>query len=167
MMKCQIKNNPKLKSKQEGVTLMAVMTFLVLMTVVTVSATKISILDVLISGNDQQRVVGYNAAENSLAQHTKTNVLNDAIAADGFNNAHNQYETTDSTDSLSKRVTDLSVKYLCRREGRGSSIGGGAPPCKLYDFQIIMNQKNTGVREDHHKGGGKMVPQAGSKSSLI
>ncbi len=170
MMKYRIqhfKKNPKFKNKQEGATLMVVMSFLVLMTIVTVSATKISILDVLISGNDQQRVISFRELENNLTQYAKTDSLNDAFAADGFNNAQEQFTTTDSTSELTKKITDLSEQYPCERNGRGSSLGGGAPPCRLYDFQVLSNQQNTGAREDHRRGGGKMVPQSGSKSSLL
>jgi len=161
------KNNPKFKSKQEGATLMVVMSFLVLMTIVTVSATKISILDVLISGNDQQRVVAYTATENNLTLHAQTSALNEAFSNDGFDNIKQQYEMDDSTTAITKLITDMTQIYTCERDGVASSVGGGAPDCKLYDFQIFLNQQNTGVRANHHKGGGKMVPKAGSKSSLL
>ena len=39
---------------QQGATLITALTFLVLMTIVSVSASKISILDVLVSSNEQQ-----------------------------------------------------------------------------------------------------------------
>lgn len=161
------KNNPKFKSKQEGATLMVVMSFLVLMTIVTVSATKISLVDVLVSGNDQQRVIAFTLAANDLTLHTKTNALDEAYDNDGFNNAQQQYEMDDSTSTLTKYITDMQEKYFCERDGLGSSIGADAPDCKLYDFQILLNQENTGAREDHHRGGGKMVPQSGSQSSLL
>ncbi len=166
-MEYHAKNNPKLKSKQEGATLMVVMSFLVLMTIVTVSATKISILDVLVSGNDQQRVIAYNTAANDLTEYTQASALDEAYSHDGFDNALQQYKAADSTPALTKYITDMEQTYYCERDGLGSSLGGGAPECKLYDFQILLNQKNTGVREDHRNGGGKMVPQSGSASSLL
>jgi len=155
------------KRKQKGATLMTVMTFLVLMTVVSVSATKISILDVLVSGNDQQRIIAFQAAENNLAQFAKISSLNVAFSADGFNNPAQQYKTLDSNNELSQIITDMTESYPCEREGSGSSMGASAPPCSLYDFQILLNQKNTGARENHHRGGGKMVPNQGSKGSLL
>ena len=155
------------KRKQNGATLVTVMTFLVLMTIVTVSATKVSILDILVSGNDQQRVTAFQTAENNLTQFTQTSSLSAAIAADGFDNAAQQYKTDDSTNALSRIITDMTESYPCERQGQGSSMGAAAPPCQLYDFQILLNQQNTGARENHHRGGGKMVPNQGSKGSLL
>lgn len=163
----EMKHISSSKRKQSGATLVTVMTFLVLMTIVTVSATKISILDILVSGNDQQRVVAFQVAENNLTQFTQASSLGTAYAADGFNNSGQQYKTPDSTNELSRIITDMTESYPCERQGLGSSMGAGAPPCNLYDFQILLNQKNTGARENHHRGGGKMVPNQGSKGSLL
>jgi hypothetical protein len=155
------------KGKQTGAALMTVMVFLVLMTIVTVSATKISILDVLISGNDQQKIVAFQTAENNLTEFAQTKSLNDAFIKKGFKNPSQQFKTTDSTNALTKKITRMGEFYPCRRKGLGSSMGGGSPLCDLYDFQILQNKKSTGTRENHHRGSGKMVPQTGSKSSLI
>ena len=61
----------------------------------------------------------------------------------------------------------MTESYPCERQGLGSSMGASAPPCSLYDFQILLYQKETGARENHHRGGGKMVPNQGSKGSLL
>lgn len=159
--------NPSFKNKQTGATLMTVMVFLVLMTIVTVSATKVSILDVLVSGNDQQRVVAFQDTANNLTRFTQTDQLATALAVQAFRDGDQRFTPTDSTNEMTKILTNLVEKYPCERAGKGSSMGGAAPPCSLYDFQIRHQKTNTGVKDEHHRGGGKMVPNAGSKSSLI
>ena len=155
------------KSRQQGATLLTVMIFLVLMTIVTISASQISIMDILISGNDQQRVVAYQTAENNMTEFATTSSWYKAFASGGFDNDKQQYKTSDSTNELSRIITDLLETYPCERQGSGSSLGGGTPPCKLYDFKILLNQKNTGARENHRRGAGKMIPNPGSKFSIL
>ncbi len=169
MMSQQYKiNNPKLtrlKRKQEGAALMTVMIFLVLMTIVTVSATKISILDILVSGNDHQKSLAIQETYNNLKQLSQTSKLDLAIAA-GFNSS-DQYQLTDSTPEVNKVITKIIEKYPCERAGNASSMGPGAPPCEIYDFRVKYYKKGAGAKETQHQGGGKMIPNVGSNGSML
>ena len=162
-----MRNISNFKRSQEGATLMTVMVFLVLMTIVTISATKMSILDILVSGNDQERILTYQETANNLTALTQIDILHEVIRTDGFNNALNQYQTKDSTNETTRLITDMNEKYPCERMVLGSSMGGGAPSCALYDFQIKTNKNSTGAREEQHRGAGKMAPDSKSKFSLI
>ena len=158
-------NNQRYKGKQEGAALMTVMVFLVLMTIVTVSATKISILDILVSGNDHQKSLTIQETYNNLKQLSHTSKLDLAIAA-GFD-ASDQYQLDESTTEVNKVITEIVEKYPCERAGNASSMGPGAPPCEIYDFRVKYYKQGSGAREEQHQGGGKMVPNAGSKGSML
>ena len=60
------KNSHKLINKQKGATLFTAFVYLTLMTIVSVSATKLYILDVLMAGNNQQEMELYQQTSNDL-----------------------------------------------------------------------------------------------------
>ncbi len=66
-----------MRIKQQGATLVTALVFLVLMTIVSVSAAKISMIDVLVSGNNQQEMLLFQKTSRELEDHTNpTKLLN-------------------------------------------------------------------------------------------
>ena len=157
--------------KQQGATLFTTLVFLVLMTLVSVSATKISIRDVMISGNEQQQSLLFQQTENQLKPMVNINQLIQAYGPTGFQpnvpNSTNKYKLGSSTAYTEKVITDLPVLYPCERNGVAASIGMGAPPCDLFDFQVRSNSQTSGARDKHHRGAGKMIPNVKSSGSLL
>ena len=178
------KNNTPLGSlkRQEGVTLFTSLVFLTLMTIITVSATKISMVDILVAGNDQQQMEIFHATENELTNFTATAMLsvplerqdegqtfgNGGGTVNGIDSDDNTFSFAGAPAGTAEVITDLEEEYACLRDGMGSSIGPGAPNCRLYDFQIRKtSNKNKSVRDQHHRGAGKMVPNSKSKGSYL
>ena len=160
-----------LARKQKGVTLAATLVFLMLMTIVAVSATKISILDVLVSGNEQQQMLMFQQAENDLKPIVSITRLVQAYGPTGFNGniASNdrKFRLAESTTFVTKIITDLPVLYPCERNGIAMSVGAGTPPCDLFDFQVRSNSQVSGAKAKHHRGAGKMLPNLKSNGSLL
>jgi len=160
--------------QQQGATLATTLVFLLLMTIVSVSATKISILDVLVSGNEQQQMMLFQTTENQLKKMTNIVKLEKTFTATGFtgnvSDNPNQYKFNDTvlaSKGITEIITDIPVIYPCERQGMASSLGPAAPPCDLYDFQVRTSGQNSGARDRHHRGAGKMIPNSGSKGSLL
>ena len=64
-----------IKFKQQGATLFTALVFLLLMTIVSVSAAKISMLDVMVSGNNQQQMELFQKTARELDEHAKPEKL--------------------------------------------------------------------------------------------
>jgi len=169
-LKTTIKNN-----KQKGATLITSLVFLLLMTIVSVSATKMSMLDILVSSNEQQQMVLFQTTENQLKQLAHISRLNQTFSSTGFTSnvsgKADQYQFTSdfNTDNgIKEIITDLPVKaYDCERAGVASGMGSSVPKCDLYDFQVERMGQNSAAKDRHHHGAGKMVPSSGSKGNLI
>lgn len=168
--------------RQLGATLFTSLIFLTLMTIVTVSATKISIIDILVAGNDQQQVEVFHQIENELTDFTDTVRLsvpldrqksgqtfgNGGAKVNGIVTDNNTFSFADVSPNTVEIITDLEEIYSCLREGVGSSLGPNAPVCRLYDFQLRKSgERNKLVRDQHHQGAGKMVPNSKSKGSFL
>ena len=168
--------------KQKGATLFTALVFLTLMTIITVSATKISMMDILIAGNDHQQMSIFHETENELTDFTATSRLitpleredagqtfgNGGGTVNGIVTDDNTYSFAGAPSGTAEIITDLEELYACLRDGVGSSIGPGVPNCRLYDFQIRKSSDtNKSVRDQHHRGAGKMVPNSKSKGSYL
>jgi len=159
--------------KQQGATLFTTLVFMVLMTVVGVSASKVSIQDMLMAGNEQQRMLLFQKSEYRLNQFSKTNRLSQAMSTGvGFTPnvpGTNQFKFDNSllqSQGIVEIINDMGQKFECERAGIATSIGSGATTeCDLYDFQI--NSRDSHARDRHFRGAGKMVPKSGSKGSIL
>ena len=160
-----------IQKKQRGATLFTTLIFLTLMAIVSVTAVKISMLDILIAGSNKQRVELFQKTSNQLKKTATINTLSSTFTIAGFTgnvdgNAK-QFLIANSPNLIEERVTDLTLEYPCERQGRASSIGANSPPCDLYDFEVRSRKQGSGAREKHNRGAGKMVPNSGSKGSLL
>jgi len=157
--------------KQKGATLFTALVFLTLMTIVSVSATKISMLDILVASNNQQNMLLFQSTSNQLKETATINNLQLTFTEDGFtgnvSGNDNLFEFDDSPENIEERITDMTLEYPCERQGAASSIGPNAPACDLYDFQVRSSLNNSSARDQHNRGAGKMVPNSGSKGSLL
>ncbi len=152
-------------NKQNGATLITALMMLLVMTLLGVAAIKMSILDMLIAGNDQQRMLLYQETHTTLSELAITNRLSTTLTVDGFVGTANQeyvFAIDPAKTGIRETITDMQERYPCERAGISSSIGPNAPVCDLYDFQINAKKATSGVTELHHRGSGKMVPKPGS-----
>ncbi|MCK5809579.1 MAG: pilus assembly PilX N-terminal domain-containing protein [Cocleimonas sp.] len=149
-------------SKEKGATLISALSILMVLTIVGISSTRMSILDINISRNDEQQMMMYQEAENALKKITKPVKLYDWIEARRANNSAKGITDINTSHTKAKaNITNLNTEYACVGNGGAVSIGPEVPSCELYDFHIDINKKGTGTRDIHHRGAGKEVPHNG------
>jgi hypothetical protein len=152
------------KNKQAGVTLITSMMLLVIMTIIGVSATKVSSMSALISGNDQQQMLLAQTLNSKLPQFASVDTLEKTLSSTGFTPSAgetNKYvfsQVSNDGYKVDKEVTDLAYNYACKRNGKASDIGPDAPSCDLYDFHIGLKRSSSNAKDTRHQGSGKMVP---------
>ncbi len=135
------------------------------MTIVGVSATKISSMDVLIAGNDQKKMILNQSLDSRLPQYASIEVLEKTFTKTGFTPSEgetNKYifaQTTSEDFKVDIEVIDLAYSYDCKREGKASDIGPDAPACDLYDFHVSLKSMGSSAKNTRHQGSGKMVPR--------
>ncbi len=158
---------------QKGATLITVLVFLTVMTLVSVTATKISILDVLASGNEQQQILLFQQAENSLKKSVTVRNLakpmmgTDNAAFDANTGVYIMPQSTDDTQT-EVRITDRHTRYYpCGSfNGKAVSLSASGPICDLYDFSVKESKANSSARDVHHRGVGKEKPNPKKNSYL-
>lgn len=154
--------------QQKGATMITTLVFLLLMTIVTVSASKISILDMLVSSNNQRQMEIFQQTANDLKQLTTPVKFLGAYNA----NEHQTPWTHNLNANPLKPETKESIasrdhKYICGGfNGLAVSIGPSESPCYLYDFEVKTSLANTGVRDKHLRGAGKEFPDGSRNSTL-
>lgn len=159
-------------NKQRGATLITSLVFLSLMTIVGVSASKISILDVLVAGNEQQRMLLFQETENDLKDLTSVPKLyKPMIGAAGasFSASTGAYvfPTSSEKPHVSEKITDKKKRYSCGGfSGKAVSIGPSVPPCDLYDFQVNATKLGSSAKDRHNRGAGKEKPNPKKDSYL-
>jgi len=154
---------------QQGATMVTTLVFLLLMTIVTVSASKISILDMLVSSNNLRQMEIFQQTENDLKLLTTPVKLLEAYNA----NEHLipwGYDVDDQGNidaNTTKSIESRDLRYSCGGfNGLAISIGPSESPCYLYDFEANSSISNTGVRDKHLRGAGKEFPDGARNSTL-
>ena len=163
----------KLK-KQRGATLFTALVFLALMTIVGVSAAKVSMLDVLISGNNQRQMEVFQDTANDLKQLADVRNLYKPIIGkvEGstthiFDPVTGIYTLRDTGSNSIQEITDPEKRYDCQGfRGEAVSIGPDTPPCDLYDFRVKYKEQGTSAKDVHNRGAGKEKPN-GNKNSYL
>ncbi len=162
------------RKRQQGATLITALMMLLVMTIIGISAVKMSSINILIAGNDQQKLMLMQKTEtalNNLATPGKLidPLINEPIEGGGvaqFNPETNEYRVPEPfMDNMAEIITDMDKLYGCEGfDGKAVSIGSDVPPCHLYDFKVKA-QKNS-ARVVRRRGAGKEVPNIAKHSFL-
>ena len=153
-------------NKQQGSTLFTALVFLALMTIVTVSAAKISMLDVLVSGTNQQTMLLYQKTDRETTSHTDPAKLISLLQVnDG--DAHNylekwafEYPVTTANPNSNEKITNRVFEYGCGAIDGLATSQGSDNSCRLFDFEVRTKKDNSGARDRHVRGAGKEYPSA-------
>jgi len=149
------------KNKQAGITLITSLIMLLVMTIIGVTAIKISSMDLLIANNYQKKLQVYQAAESKIQKDADFYWLYQWMSADI--NA----PIDDETDIVTKsEIVDLEKEYPCTPNNLATSLGPDSTPCNIYVFQIEASMKSSGAKDAHYQGAGKLVPNV-SKGSFL
>ncbi len=167
----QYKNSLK---KQHGATLFTSLVFLALMTIVGVSAAKVSMLDVLISGNNQRQMEVFQDTANDLKRLADVRKLYKPLigkiegsTTHQFDSTTGIYEVPGTASNSTQEITDSETRYDCAGfRGEAVSVGPDTPPCDLYDFRVEYKENGTSAKDIHNRGAGKEKPN-GKKNSYL
>jgi Tfp pilus assembly protein PilX len=147
-------------NKQKGATLFTALAILIVLTIVSIFSTRMSIIDIKVSQNDEQQMMVYQEAENALKKITNPVKLYEWIEVRRTGNGAEWDGDIDTVHLKAKaNITNLNTEYACVGKGGAVSIGPEVPSCRLYDFHIDINKKGTGTRDIHHRGAGKEMPR--------
>lgn len=149
--------------KQKGATLFTALVFLALMTIVGVSAAKLSILDVLVAGNNEQQMRLFQEAENDLKELTTMKRLIVDTSWKAYDSAGTFNVNQGSKPHVEQQIISHPPEddYVCKGfGGHATQIDQSASKCKLWDFQVRTRKPNTTLSDRHNRGGGKEKPPA-------
>ncbi|MGB1310497.1 MAG: pilus assembly PilX family protein [Leucothrix sp.] len=150
----------KINKKQSGITLITSLMMLLVMTIIGVTAIKISSVDILVAHNYQQRLSVYQEAETKVSNDVDFHRLHNWIMKD-----ESPPVTTKGAVTAIAEVTDLKREYNCKgRSNLAQSLGPNAPTCKLFMFSIDARMKGSSIKENHYKGAGKRFPNQSNGS---
>lgn len=157
--------------RQQGATLITALMMLLVLTIIGISAVKMSTIDILVAGNDQQKLMLMQETENDLINlTTPAKLLPPLVGEDGaaFNAETGVYQVPDPLKSnVTEIIVDLKKTYGCEGiSGKAVSIGPDVPPCRLYDFQVRAKKAQGGAKEQRRRGAGKEIPNLGKNSYL-
>ena len=149
--------------KQRGATLFTALVFLALMTIVSVSAAKISMLDVLVSGNNQQQMVLFQKTARELDDHSrgqKLLTLFEDVEATAIPYTEWTYNYPDDVlkPHTDERITNRNVEYQCEGQGGLATSQGSDTKCHLFDFEVRTSKAYSSARDRHVRGSGKIYP---------
>lgn len=156
--------------KQAGATLFTALVFLLLMTIVTVSASRISIQDTYIANNVQQKQILFQQTSNDLANLTTVVELYAPLTGSNgaaFDEGTGIYELPVNANKAgtTQKITDLKFSYPCGGfNGLAVSVGPDTNHCDLFDFNV--QSRFHGARDRHDRGAGKELPSPGKHSYL-
>jgi len=151
------------KTKQQGATLFTALVFLALMTIVSVSAAKISMLDVLVSGNNQQRMELYQKTAREIDNHARPGKLltlfQTVPATESAKVAWDYtYDVAASNPDTVELISNRAIEYPCGAINGLANSQGSDNICHLFDFEVRTSKPNSSARDRHARGGGKEYP---------
>lgn len=167
-IKTKLQSLNSVPRKQRGATLFTALVFLALMTIVSVSATKISMLDILVSGNNEQQMRLFQTTENDLNGLSTPVKLLPVLSAEGFGAPWiHELPTNSMKPHTKEEIASRNLEYYCGGfNGQAVSMGPDVPPCFLYDFKVEASLSNSGVKDKHIRGAGKEFPNTSRNSTL-
>lgn len=163
----------RLPSKQVGATLFTALVFLLLMTIVTVSASRISIQDTYIANNAQQKQLMFQQTANDLVNLTTVIKLYAPITGSNgaaFAEGTGIYELPEDANKAgtAEKITKLNFSYPCGGfDGLAVSLGPDTNHCDLFDFSVDSRAQGfSGAKDRQNRGAGKELPTPGKHSYL-
>ena len=149
------------KNKQAGITLITSLMMLLVMTIIGVTAIKISSMDLLIADNYQKKLQVYQAAESKIQKDADFYSLYTWMTTQ-------QNAPTDKKNDITttSEIVDLQDQYQCTPNNLATSLGPDSTPCNIYMFQIEASMSGSGAKDFHYQGAGKLVPNV-SKGSFL
>lgn len=148
---------------QSGITLITSLVMLLVMTILSVTAIKLSTMDLAVAKNYQHQLTVYQAAETELRKDVNFYHLYKWM----LDNRQHPGESKNEGVVTETLVVDLERNYICKgRQSQATSIGPDSPPCRLFMFTVDSHLEGTGAKDRHFQGTGKQVPNMSRGSYL-
>ena len=152
--------NIRTLKQQSGITLITSLMMLLAMTIIGVTAIRLSTVDLLVANNYQQQLAVYQEAETKIRREVSFYRLHSWMTED-----KQPPETRKEAMVSNAEVTDLDRRYPCKgRSNLANSLGPDSPACKVFLFSVDANMEGTGARENHYQGAGKQFPNQSNGS---
>jgi len=170
-----IMQNKITRKNQQGATLITALMMLLVMTILGISAIKMSSISILIAGNDQQKLMLMQETETTLNNLTTPGKLIDPLIHEEVNGEKAQFDALTKEylvpnpfkSNMTETITDMDNLYSCEGfDGKAVSIGSDVPPCHLYDFNVNAVSQSSRARVERSRGAGKEVPNIAKHSFL-
>lgn len=141
--------------QQQGATLFTTLMILLAITILSVSAARISTIDIQVASNEQQRMMLYQKAESMLSEFSSINQL-DSYLKTGAVDQQDLDRFTDGNYHIDANIEEINSMYFCLGSGgAAASLGIEAPCCQIYDFKVKVSHKSSSSVETHYRGAGK------------
>ena len=168
-----MKNFKSVSNKQQGATLVTSLMMLTIMTIVGVSAVKVSSTEILIAGNEQEKMKLFQTTQTDLNElSTPLELLTPLVGE--VDDEQNQAEfdangeyTVSTSATKTATITDMDTEYKCEGvNGEAVSIGPSSPPCRLFDFRVNTKKLHSSARATVRRGAGKEVPNDNTNNQI-
>lgn len=133
---------PKLNT-QQGAALVLSLIFLVLLTILGVSASTMTTLEEKMAGNTRDRIIAFQAAE--AAMRFCETILNQA-ALPAFTNTNGYYQPAAVGATPVWNSIDWSDSDAVQTYSGGISVVGAAPACILEEIPVAANTGNESLQ---------------------
>lgn len=147
----------RILKKQEGVSLIVALVVLLIITILGISAARLSSQDLIIASNEQQQMMVSQASESARSKTVSFYNLFQWLE----NRTEPDIQTRSlSTGSVKSEITvDVGEQYVCYgQSGEAMSVGAGASLCRVYTFSVDSRLIGTGAYDRVIKGEGKELP---------
>lgn len=138
---------------------MVALVVLLIITMLGISAARLSTQDLIIASNEQQMMMVTQASES--ARSKSVSFYNLFKWLDDGTLPAKQTQQLDTGSVESKIAVDVGEKYICYgQSGEAMSLGPGATWCRVYTFTVDSRLTGTGAHNRVMKGEGKELPSA-------
>ncbi|CAA6813621.1 MAG: Unknown protein [uncultured Thiotrichaceae bacterium] len=146
--------NPK---KQDGVSLLITLIILLVISMIGVSAVRMSSQDLMIASNEQQQMLVNQASESSGRE--AVNFYNLFQWLEEGTIPASRTHTLESGEIKTTIALTQGIDYPCLgQSGEAMSLGVGVNKCRAYRFQVKSRLQGTGAIAERDKSEGKELP---------
>lgn len=145
-------------STQKGVSLLITLIMLMVISMIGVSAVRMSSQDLMIASNEQQQMLVNQTSESSRREVVSFYNLFQWLEEGTI--PASRVHTLDSGEIKTTIALTQGIDYPCLgQSGEAMSIGAGMNKCRAYNFSVKSKLQGTGAIAERFKSEGKELPR--------
>lgn len=142
---------------QQGVSLLITLIMLLVISMIGVSAVRMSSQDLMIASNEQQQMLVSQASESS--RREVVSFYNLFLWLEDGTIPASRTHTLESGEIKTTIALTQGIDYPCLGQAGGAmSLGVGMNKCRAYNFQVKSRLQGTGAIAERYKSEGKELP---------